>query len=72
MNTAEAIYELVKIMPEDQAVVVLRLAEALQKKRAEQLPQEKSLLDFFGILKDSPSFEGDPVEIQRRLRSEWD
>jgi Protein of unknown function (DUF2281) len=71
MDTAEAIYELVKIMPEEQAVVVLRLAEALQEKGADQLPQERSLLDFFGILKGSPSFEGDPVEIQRRLRSEW-
>jgi len=73
MSTAETIYELVKTMPEEQAVIVLRLAETLQQRQTEKPPeQEKSLLDFFGILKDSPSFNGDPVEIQRRLRSEWD
>lgn len=32
----------------------------------------KTLNDFFGILKDSPTFKGDPVEIQRKMRDEWD
>jgi hypothetical protein len=27
---------------------------------------------FFGCLKDSAAFAGDPVEIQRALRAEWD
>ena len=73
MTTAETIYELVKTMPEEQAYLVLKLAETLQKRQIEKpLKQEKSLLDFFGILKDSPSFNGDPVEIQRRMRSDWD
>ena len=71
MTTAETIYELVKTMPEEQASLVLKLAETLQKRQMEKpLEQEKSLLDFFGILKDFPSFNGDPVEIQRRMRSE--
>ncbi len=26
---------------------------------------------FSGILKNSPNFNGDPVEIQRRMRDEW-
>jgi len=26
---------------------------------------------FSGILKKSPNFNGDPVEIQRRMRDEW-
>jgi hypothetical protein len=30
---------------------------------------KKTLEDFLGILKDSPSFNGDPVEIQRRMRN---
>jgi len=73
MTTAETIYELVKTMSEEQASLVLKLAETLQKRQMEKsLKQEKSLLDFFGILKDSPSFGGDPVEIQRRMRSDWD
>jgi hypothetical protein len=63
MNTAESIYELVKIMPEDQAIIVLKLAKALQQQSVDQFPREKSLLDFFGIFKDSPTFEGDPAEI---------
>ncbi len=28
--------------------------------------------DFFGTLKDSPHFKDDPVEIQRRMRDEWE
>jgi hypothetical protein len=32
----------------------------------------KLIEDFVGVLKDSPVFEGDPVEIQRRMRAEWD
>lgn len=31
-----------------------------------------TLEEFFGILKDSPTFKGDPVEIQRRIRDEWE
>jgi hypothetical protein len=27
--------------------------------------------DFIGVLKDSSCFNGDPVEIQRRMRDEW-
>jgi len=28
--------------------------------------------DFIGILKDSPTFEGDPLAIQQKMRNEWD
>jgi hypothetical protein len=34
--------------------------------------QMRKIMQFYGCLKDSPVFEGDPVEIQRRMRSEWD
>ena len=30
------------------------------------------LTDFAGILADSPSFSGDPLEIQKTMRNEWD
>jgi len=42
---------------------------------SQYVPEEKppkTLNDFFGALKDSPTFTGDPVEIQRKMRDEWD
>jgi hypothetical protein len=32
----------------------------------------KRIEDFVGVLRDSPVFEGDPVEIQRKMRAELD
>jgi hypothetical protein len=51
--------------------------ESDPKKEFSQIKTERSLgkktlADFAGILKDSPNFNGDPVEIQRAMRSEWD
>jgi hypothetical protein len=34
-------------------------------------PTGKTLWDYYGVLADSPNFREDPVEIQRRLRDEW-
>jgi hypothetical protein len=31
----------------------------------------ESLTDFAGLLKDSPSFQGNPLEIQQAMRNEW-
>ncbi|GHT92756.1 hypothetical protein FACS1894140_5240 [Spirochaetia bacterium] len=31
----------------------------------------KSVMDYYGCLKGSPAFEGDPMDIQRELRDEW-
>ncbi len=30
-----------------------------------------NLCDSIGVLKDSPCFNEDPVEIQRKMREEW-
>lgn len=30
------------------------------------------ITDFAGVLENSPSFQGDPVEIQKAMRDEWD
>ncbi|WP_353571903.1 hypothetical protein [Candidatus Albibeggiatoa sp. nov. BB20] len=35
-------------------------------------PKEDSFLELVGILKNSPNFSGDPVQIQRKIRQEWD
>jgi hypothetical protein len=40
--------------------------------RRREAAQRKALMEFYGCLKDSPAFEGDPVEIFRKERDEWD
>jgi hypothetical protein len=45
------------------------LAEA-ERKAAD--PNRKPFSGCFGILKDSAAFAGDPVEIQKAMRAEWD
>ncbi len=73
MTTAEAVYQLVKALPEDQANMVLAFAEFLRLK-VQSRPSHTSLLlsNYLGILKDSPNFNEDPVEIQEVLRREWE
>jgi Protein of unknown function (DUF2281) len=81
MGTPEKIYELVKMLPENQAAEILDFAEFLlhrSKLRIDQnAPQKEAsqtkrlLSDYAGILKDSPNFNEDPVELQRRIRDEW-
>ena len=33
--------------------------------------EQHDFAGFSGILKNSPNFNGDPVEIQRSMRDEW-
>ena len=80
MGTPERIYELVKALPENQAAEILDFAEFLLHKANLQAEQSTALKDsplsgiplsdFAGILKDSPNFNEDPVELQRRMRDE--
>jgi hypothetical protein len=42
------------------------------KKTVKMSRQMRKIMQFYGCLKDSQVFEGDPMEIQRRMRSEWD
>lgn len=73
MSNAEEIYELVKVMPEEEVSKVLDFVKSLQQKsNSESSRKRKPLSDYLGLLKDSPTFKGDPVEIQRQLRDEWD
>ncbi|MDR1872999.1 MAG: DUF2281 domain-containing protein [Deltaproteobacteria bacterium] len=32
---------------------------------------KRPLSSFCGVFKNSPTFKGDPVEIQRKMRDEW-
>jgi hypothetical protein len=70
---AERLLKTVRTLSESDAREVLDFAEFLRQKRLSEKELEgKPLADFFGILADSPSFRGDPVEIQRAMRDEWD
>ena len=81
MSSADKLYELAKALPEEQAAEILDFAEFLLHKAKLQAerditlkesPQAGRLLsDYAGILKDSPNFNEDPVELQRRMRDEW-
>lgn len=47
------------------------LIEQLLSKYITEKTELTTLNDFIGLLKDSPTFKGDPVEIQRKMRDEW-
>ncbi|MBI4557191.1 MAG: hypothetical protein HY706_06365 [Candidatus Hydrogenedentes bacterium] len=38
---------------------------------AGQVP-DRDIMQYFGRLKDSPAFQGDSVELQRKWRDEWE
>jgi len=60
-------------MAKQQHLSSSELIEKLIKKHSQELTKQPELLaDFAGILADSPSFSGDPLEIQRTMRNEWD
>ena len=47
-----------------------RIILLVEEDRPER-PTPLTFESFAGVLKDSPSFEGDPVAIQRAMRDEW-
>ena len=73
MTKAEQIYEKLKEAPDDVVQEVFDFIGYLEdvKKRFPVKPK-RSMRDYEGCLKDSKAFAGDPVEIQRKLRAEWD
>jgi hypothetical protein len=76
MSTAELVYEKLKDAPPARAQEVLNFLEFLESKQVATatVPAtgERTFAEFIGVLKDSKVFEGDPVEIQRKMRAEWD
>mgnify|MGYP003337307525 FL=1 len=72
MNTADQIYELVKSMPEQESRLVLVFAKFVINQLTPELHPAPGLLSgYLGILKDSPNFNENPVELQRAMRNEW-
>jgi hypothetical protein len=52
--------------------VVLETAEPTPTDLASPESNVPTFEDFFGILKDSPNFNADPVMLQQSLCREWD
>lgn len=52
-------------------VVKKALVDYISPRKPEQTKPPELLTDFAGILADSPSFQGDPLEIQKAMRDEW-
>lgn len=72
--TADDVYEQLKVAPDDIVNEAYDFVEFLINRRRQERTAEqtgRTLESFVGILKDSPSFDGDPQEIQRRMRDEW-
>ena len=77
MTIAETVYEKLKAAPPEVAREVLDFLELLEAKKrgggSGPAPDRDAIWeDFFGSLKGSGIFEGDPMEIQRKMRDEWD
>ena len=73
MTIADTVYAKLKTAPPEIAREVLDFLEFLEAK-AKQTPAKpaRSWDEFMGTLAGSKTFAGDPVEIQRKLRAEWD
>lgn len=71
MDTAKQIYEKVKILPDTQMREVLNFVDFIASKLPQEQPRNESIFKYAGVLKDSPNFNDNPVDIQRVLRNEW-
>ena len=72
MSKIDMIIERLKAAPPEVLDEVYALMEKIgTSKPTPPAEPKRGILDLIGTLKDSKTFEGDPVEIQRRLRDEW-
>jgi hypothetical protein len=56
----------------DSLLLWLEFGDFLRQRESQQnTPREQNLLDLAGGLEHSSIFSGDPVEIQEKLRDEW-
>ncbi len=71
---ADDVYEQLKVAPKDIVLEARDFVEFIINKRMQEKAIQKTgrtIESFVGTLKDSPSFKGDPLEIQRKMRDEW-
>ena len=73
MTTAEKLYKTSQYLPESVVAEILDFAEFLQNKTVKKNTANREvLIDIAGGLETSTTFSGDPLEIQKRLRDEWE
>ncbi len=73
LQISEQAASILSDMAKQQHLSSSELIERLIKKHSQELTKQPELLsDFAGILADSPIFSGDPLEIQKAMRNEWD
>ncbi|NTW69848.1 MAG: DUF2281 domain-containing protein [Chlorobiaceae bacterium] len=74
MTTAEKLYKTAKELPEPLVAEILDFAEFLRKRRVvgAVADRKEMLIDLAGGLERSKTFSGDLVEIQQRMRNEWE
>jgi hypothetical protein len=72
MTIIDTVYEKLKVAPPEVTQQVLDFLEFLESRRQRPAAKSPSWDDLMGSLADSKALAGDPVEIQRQLRDEWD
>lgn len=70
-ETAGLLAQLVNRDHQDAGQLIKRALADYWAKPAALTEQPELLADFAGLLSDSPSFDGDPLEIQKAMRDEW-
>ena len=73
MTMVEQLYEVGSKLPPPALAELLDFAEFLrQKSLPPQSGQRVSLAELGGGLEDSATFAGSPLELQEKMRREWD
>ena len=73
MTMVEKLYEVGSKLPPPALAELLDFAEFLrQKSLPPQSGQRVSLAELGGGLEDSATFAGSPLELQEKMRREWD
>ena len=73
MTMAEQLYEVGSKLPPPALAELLDFAEFLrQKSMSSSLAPNLSLTELKGGLEDSLTFVGTPMEIQEKMRREWE
>lgn len=73
MTIAGKVFEKLEAAPPEVAQQVLDYPEKLERNARRAPPKpcaSDSWAEFRGVMKDFPGFQGDPVEIQRKLRDD--
>lgn len=72
MSKIEIIIERLKWAPPEVIDEVYALMEKVSSAKPEPSSEARTgIMKHFGAFKDSKTFEGDPVAIQRAMRDEW-